>query len=317
MANTADKLQIIYGDQTLGLKGEGFHYIFSYPKGAFESLKKNGKEWFYRPPMPTFWRAETDNDRGSCFSQRSAMWFGADMFRKCTGRAVRVNGEEIPLPCAPENNRYSADEYADNVDICFTFETCTVPAAAVDVNWHVQAGGRITVSFRYHGKKGLPGLPLVGLRFSMPTKADGFEYEGLSGETYPDRLAVGEPGIYQVEGLPVTPYLVPQDCGMHMNTSWVKVNRSTTLNNADTDKETFDLKFTCKDRLFAFSCLPYTAEELESATHHEELPPARRTVLLILAAVRGVGGIDSWCTDVEEAYHVSGEEDHEITFVIG
>ena len=32
--------------------------------------------------------------------------------------------------------------------------------------------------------------------------------------------------------------------------------------------------------------------------------------------VRGVGGIDSWGTDVEEPYHVSGEEDHSVSFRI-
>ena len=65
-----------------------------------------------------------------------------------------------------------------------------------------------------------------------------------------------------------------------------------------------------------FSCLPYTAEEIENATHHEELPPARRTVLCVCGAVRGVGGIDSWGTDVEEAYHISAEKDIEFAFDI-
>lgn len=66
------------------------------------------------------------------------------------------------------------------------------------------------------------------------------------------------------------------------------------------------------DKPFAFSCLPYTALELENATHQEELPPARRTVLCLYGAVRGVGGIDSWGTDVESAYHIDAQG--EITF---
>ena len=41
----------------------------------------------------------------------------------------------------------------------------------------------------------------------------------------------------------------------------------------------------------------------------EELPPARRTVVSILGAVRGVGGINSWGADVEDIYHISGEQD--------
>ena len=50
-----NKLHVIYGDGTLGLGGDGFHYIFSYEKGGLESLKLNGKEWLYRVPTPTFW----------------------------------------------------------------------------------------------------------------------------------------------------------------------------------------------------------------------------------------------------------------------
>ena len=67
---------------------------------------------------------------------------------------------------------------------------------------------------------------------------------------------------------------------------------------------------------FAFSCLPYTASEIENALHHEELPPARRTVLCVYGAVRGVGGIDSWGTDVEEEYRISAEDDIDYSFTI-
>ena len=69
-------------------------------------------------------------------------------------------------------------------------------------------------------------------------------------------------------------------------------------------------------KTFAFSCLPYTAQELENAMHHEELPVPRRTVLSIFGAVRGVGGIDSWGADVEAAYHISAEENISYGFYI-
>ena len=161
----------------------------------------------------------------------------------------------------------------------------------------------------------LPQLPVFGLRMIMPTHAEGFTYEGLSGETYPDRMAGGKPGVYEVKGLPVTPYMVPQDCGMHMDTKWVEVKRNTQLSNMAPAGES-SLKITMDDKPFAFSCLPYTAEELENAAHHEELPPARRTVLCVYGAVRGVGGIDSWGSDVEEAYHISAQDDHEFSFNI-
>ena len=168
----------------------------------------------------------------------------------------------------------------------------------------------------YYGHKDLPGLPVVGMRFIMPTVATGFDYQGLSGETYPDRMAGATEGTFHVDGLPVTKYLVPQENGMHMDTHALTITRDSTQNNADHSREPFSLTIKQDEQPFAFSCLPYTAEELENATHIEELPLARRTVLVIAGAVRGVGGIDSWGADVEEQYHIPADRDVEFSFVL-
>ena len=61
---------------------------------------------------------------------------------------------------------------------------------------------------------------------------------------------------------------------------------------------------------------PPTVQELENATHQEELALARRTVVCIMGAVHGVGEIDSWGSDVEEKYHISGEKDIQFSFCI-
>ena len=310
-----NKLKLVFGDLTLGVKGDTWQVIFNYMRGGIESLVTGGREWMYRAPQPAFWRALTDNDRGSQFHLKSGCWLAADMFIRVTGAQVTVDGQDIALPIAPENNRYTPDEKADSVAIAFTFETLTVPAAKVTVTYTVTADGRINVACRYFGQKGLPQMPVFGLRMVMPTMATGFTYEGLSGETYPDRMAGGVPGVYEVKGLPVTPYMVPQDCGMHMETKWVEIRRDTQLANTANPPESA-LKITMDDKPFAFSCLPYTAEELENATHHEELPPARRTVLCVYGAVRGVGGINSWGADVEKAYHLSAETDMAFSFNI-
>ena len=311
-----NKLKIVYGDSTLGVHGEGVDYIFSYMRGGLESLVKDGKEWLYRSPRPTFWRATTDNDRGNGFSIKSGMWLGADLFQRCTGIQIVVDGKMVTDFLAPGNNAYSNQEYAEDVEITYVYQTITVPATTVDVIYAVSTDGKLRVKVQYHGAKGLPELPVFGMRFIMPTKADGYVYEGLSGETYPDRMAGGIPGLYEVEGLPVTPYMVPQECGMHMNTKSVTVYRSKTLDNSSQNVKKSGLTFRSGEKLFGFACIPYTSEELENATHHEELPLARRTVLTICGAVRGVGGIDSWGSDVEEDYRISAEEDIVFDFTI-
>lgn len=302
--------RIVIGDVTIGIQGQDFAYIFSVGMGGMESLYKDGKEWLYRAPRPAFWRAATDNDRGNGFVFRSAVWSAADRFVRCVKVTARMDEQEISMPPAPENNKYNGDETCDRFEISYTYETPTVPVTEVTVSYLVESDGRIHVQVDYLGKQGLPELPVLGLRFLMPTAAEGYTYEGLSGETYPDRMAGEIPGVYEVQGLPVTPYMVPQDCGMHMQTEWLEIVRKTSLDNTDRGERSSRLKITAEEgKHFAFSCLPYTAQELENAMHHEELPPARRTVVSILGAVRGVGGINSWGADVEDAYHISGEQD--------
>ncbi len=63
--------------------------------------------------------------------------------------------------------------------------------------------------------------------------------------------------------------------------------------------------------------LPYTAQELETAMHMEELSvPPHYTVVSILGAQRGVGGDDSWGAPVHSEYCISAEEDIQVEFVI-
>ncbi len=312
-----NKLSVVVGDMTIGVHGKGFSYIFSGARGGMESLRLDDKEWLYRTPTPTFWRALTDNDRGAGFAHRSGMWMSADCFAKCVGIIVTVDDKPVMIPLAPSNNAYGGEIEAGSISLTFVYETLTVPATKVTVNYEIAADGDIHVRVHYFGKEGLPQLPVFGMRFIMPTCAGRYRYEGLSGETYPDRMAGGVPGVYEIEGLPVTPYLVPQDCNVHMKTKWVEVYRSTVLDNSCKEKRETRIRFRAEEGdTFAFSCIPYTSLELENATHQEELPPARRTVLSVLGAVRGVGGINSWGADVEEAYHIDAAKDIEYGFWI-
>lgn len=308
-------VKVIFGDFTLGVAGENYHAIFNYGTGGMESLVVGGKEWLYRTMKPTYWRATTDNDRGSSFHLKSGVWMSADMFQRATGYDVVMDGEPVTALIAPANNCWKGEVEAGEIAITYHFSTLTVPSTTVHVTYTATAD-RIRVTAKYDGCEGLPQLPAFGMRMIMPTKAIGFTYEGLSGETYPDRKAGGVPGVYTVEGLPVTPYMVPQECGMHVDTEWVEISRKTALDNTCLTCDPFTLKIAKADAPLSFSCLPYTSEELENATHHEELPPARRTVLCVYGAVRGVGGINSWGADVEPKYHIDAARDITFSFDI-
>ena len=144
------KLRVVYGDYTLGVHGKEFNYIFSYAQGGLESIVKNGYEWLYRCPKPTFWRALTDNDRGSKFHIKSGSWLSADMFIDCKDVQVFMDGE-VQKIYAPDNNSYEGDVSADEIMVQYTYETINTPSTTVVVTYTVDITGKIQVNVHYYG----------------------------------------------------------------------------------------------------------------------------------------------------------------------
>ena len=284
-------LAVIQGDVNLGVRGDRFALQFSYTEAGLSSLRLDGgPEWVWRAPRPALWRAPTENDRGCGFPVRSAAWIAADAYPQAAGWQVE---EASP----------------QRVRIRYTFTFPTVPGASADLTYTV-TGSALRVDAAYHGVPGAPELPVFGVRMSTLHPAARVCWTGLSGETYPDRYKGAQFGRWSEE--PHIPaYLVPQDCGVHMGT------RTLTLEQQDAAcRTTAALTLRMAEEPFAFSALPNTPQELENAAHRDELPCTGRTVLSVLGAVRGVGGIDSWGTDVEPACRLSGEADHRVSFLI-
>ena len=284
-------LAVIQGDVNLGVRGDRFALQFSYTEAGLSSLRLDGgPEWVWRAPRPALWRAPTENDRGCGFPVRSAAWMAADAYPQAAGWQVE---EASP----------------QRVRIRYTFTFPTVPGASADLTYTV-TGSALRVDAAYHGVPGAPELPVFGVRMSTLHPAARVCWTGLSGETYPDRYKGAQFGRWS-EQPHIPAYLVPQDCGVHMGT------RTLTLEQQDAAcRTTAALTLRMAEEPFAFSALPNTPQELENAAHRDELPCTGRTVLSVLGAVRGVGGIDSWGTDVEPACRLSGEADHRLSFLI-
>ncbi len=278
-------LRFIDGDGAYGLQGDGFEVLFSKISGGPVSIVTGGEEWMWRIPKPTFWRAPTENDIGCGFPKKSAIWESVDQWLYCSGYTVQ---EQSP-DCFTIRYDYTAD---------------AMPGLATSVTYRLRSTGEITVSCHYAGAAGRPQLPLFGLRFSTPLPVSQTQWLGLSGETYPDRYKGAAFGLH-TETPHISNYLVPQECANHYGT----VGFTLTQNGAD-------LNIAQADAPFSFSALPYTPAQLQDAFHVEELPAPMRTVVTLCGAMRGVGGIDTWMTDVEPAYHVSAEEDLDFSFHI-
>ena len=71
---------------------------------------------------------------------------------------------------------------AGEIIVKYTYETVSNPVTTVIVSYTIDVTGNIKVDVDYTGVKGLPELPVFGMRFIMPTLADKYMYKGLSGK---------------------------------------------------------------------------------------------------------------------------------------
>ena len=278
-AAEAPDLAIVQGDVNLGVTCGELSVLFSWAEHGPVSLRVDGREWLWRAPRPALWRASTDNDRGCGFPARSAAWLAAEAFCRCTDQRV----EEL----CPRR-----------VVVAYRFAADVVPGAEIILRYTVEAGAGMLVEALYTGAEGLPELPCFGVHLVTPLPVADVAWTGLSGETYSDRWRGGTFGRHHEE--PHVPaYLVPQDCGCHMHTHELEL----AVRDAG-ERCTGKIAFVMEEEPFAFSALPASALEIESAAHPEELPVTERTHLCLYGAMRGVGGIDSWGSDVEEPYRI-------------
>ena len=285
LCRMAPELKIVHGDGNIGVRGKDFEILFSHAQAGPASIRKGNVEWMWRGPRPAYWRAPTENDLGCGFPGRSAIWSAVETHQKCVDRQI----------IADSGDRFS---------IRYTFAADVMPDLRTDVTYTVDRLGRMDVSVHYFGGESRPQLPLLGLRFATTKSVEQVTWGGLSGETYPDRFRGAKAGRFtEVPHIPN--YLVPQECGNHMGTLW-----------ATFQMDGAKLGLYKLDKPFHFSAIPYTPHQLEQAFHVEELPKPTRTVITVSGQMRGVGGIDTWGSDVEEAYHVHSDRDIEFAFRI-
>ena len=105
------------------------------------------------------------------------------------------------------------------------------------------------VTESYTGMENLPDLPCFGVSWKLPKAFSHITWYGKGPqETYRDRQAGGRLGRFETtSALSCTPYLIPQECGNHVETRWVALTDSS------------DTGIRVESAVpFEFSVLPYT-----------------------------------------------------------
>ena len=294
--NCESKLEITRSNYNLGIIGKDFNYIFTgfnATNGGLVSLNVKGTEFIREFPMLTFFRPISANEKNifKLFNSRYLGYTKTQSF--------------IPLKLSIKVGKYNGK----SIKIKYHYYILDLPRIRpITIEYEVFNSGDIKVTGNYH--KGLfdPEFNQFGMTFKLPYLIDKFTYYGLGKEdTYPDRYKGIKLGVY--ESKPQDEFVThidPQECGNHVYTRNVQI----------TGKNGVLLGFYSLDKSFSFKCLPYSAFEIENATHVDELPTPHYTYLEILSHVRGCGGDDSWLDPAHKQYRLKKKGKYTVSFLI-
>lgn len=269
--NAGTAPEIILSPANIGIKGRHFHYIFAKGGKSLVSFRYAGRELLCEPPVPNFYRAVTDNDRGCRMPQRYGQWKLASQYATI------------------ESSRFTKSKEAV---VTYEYKFPTTPEAGCTVAYHIAGNGMVRVTMDYTPVAELHDMPEFGMLFKLPAEFNRVTYYGLGPEeNYCDRNHGARLGLFKTTAEDnMTPYLLPQECGNRTGVRYAKV----------TDYRGVGLQFAGEE--LELSVLPYTPQELESAGHHFELPEIHYTVVRVAKKQMGVAGDDSWGAKPHEEY---------------
>lgn len=281
--------RVVEGDVNIGVHGRDFSVMFSKQAGTLISVKYSGREMISSPPAPLFWRAMTDNDKGAGMHFDSSPWYAASLTRKTLS--------------------FELMEEKDHATVTYVYKLSVSEGVRVSVTYTVFSDGSIKVKSSYHGAAGLPKLPIFALSFKVPADYHQLNwYANGPEENYIDRSFGARLCRYQNHAVDnVSSYLVPQESGNRTGVREVSITND--------HGQGIIISAPVAAPVEA-NISPYSATELENATHHYELPNIHYTVVTIAGRQMGVGGDDSWGAPVLDEYQIDPSDDMDFEFII-
>lgn len=257
------------------------------------SIKVGGEELLSAPVRLNFWRALTDNDRGSRAGSRLGCWRDAGT-----------------TPGIYNNTKFSIEGYKiieneKKVVITCGATICTQPESKASIIYTITSKG-IEVDMQFYPDSSLPEIPEVSMLFELPADFENITYLGNGPhENYIDRNNGVKLGVYNTTVTDMyTDYLKPQECGNRTG-----VRYATLVGN----KKTFTV---IAEPIMEFNASHYLPLELENAWHKKDLPQSDRTVVRVIARQQGVGGYDSWGAKCNEKYMNKTDRVYRLKFQI-
>ncbi|WP_367319919.1 glycoside hydrolase family 2 TIM barrel-domain containing protein [Streptomyces sp. HUAS ZL42] len=275
-------------DTSVSVTGDGFSVTVDKRSGTITSYEAGGTRLITSGPVPNFWRAPTDNDRGNGQHVRNQTWRDAGAGRKVTGVGVRALRDR-----------------AVEIKVSGTLPTAT--ESTYTTTYTVFGNGEIKVDNTLHpGAANLPYIPEVGTLLFLPGRLERLHYYGRGPEeNYWDRRDGTDVGLYSgtVSGQ-WTPYIRPQENGNRTDVRWAAL----------TGRDGTGL-LVSGEPLVEINASHFTPEDLSVGARHDyQLTPRDEVVLRVNHRQMGVGGDNSWGAHTHDEYKLFADRDYSYTY---
>ncbi|HEC42196.1 MAG TPA: DUF4981 domain-containing protein [Bacteroides sp.] len=288
-------LELDEQDAEIIIQGTGFKIKFDKNEGKLVSWIHQGNELIKTAPLPNFWRAPIDNDRGGDFDYFANSW--RDAGKK--SRVMDLGVEQI------SKNR---------IEINVTRRLYNVMASILEEKYTILGNGDIVIDNHFfNGSFNLYTMPRIGIRMQLPNEYRQLTWLGEGPyENYSDR----NEGTWidqfssSVEEQYVA-YIRPQENAHKTEVRWLTL----------TNEDGAGLMVMSRHK-FEFNALHNTIEDFDceildgDLKHTYDIKPRELVELNLDYLHRGLGGTDSWGAPPLEKYLIPATKQHKYMFIL-
>ena len=272
----------------LNVTGKDFSIIVNLKSAVISDYTMNGMQLIKDGPVPNFWRAPTDNDKGNGMENRCGTW-------RYAGRDRSINSYKV--------NKVSANE----VRIDFTVGLPKAGSSNMTMSYTIYGSGDIIVEYTLNPDGSKSEIPNIGTLFTVPGGFEKVTYYGKGPhENYIGRNQGAFMGIYKTYADSMTiPYLEIGETGQRTEVKWA------TLTNGNG----MGLLIVGSPRM-EFSAQHYTPEQLNTVKLPWDLKRDNDITLRVDLHQMGLGGINSWGAKPLDQYSLFPKQSYSHKFRI-
>ena len=264
--------------------GNGVTIRLDSVSGQLTDYSVNGRRLIQSGPVPSFWRAPTDNDWGEKMHRRANVWRYAAENRKLENAVLTYeNADGVSVP---------------TVRCSYRLPDVTSPYTTT---YRILPDGRIEVISAWEtDRSDLPELMRFGMRLTLPGNMDNFRWYGRGPEeNYSDRHTASFMGVWEGKVADqFYPYIRPQETGNKTDVRWATL----------TDDAGFGIHVE-SDTPLNVSALDVLPEDLDPGMekrqmHNSDVCHRSEVFLNIDLMQRGLGGDTSWGARPHKPYRI-------------